>query len=154
MLKKGDKAPNFTGIDQLGEKISLEDYAVKKIILYFYPKDNTAGCTAEACSLRDGYSDLKKLGYVIIGVSPDNEKSHQKFIEKNSLPFRLVSDTDKSIAAAYGVWGEKKFMGRTYMGVIRKTFIINENGVITMIVDKVRTKDHAEQLLEILKTEN
>ncbi|MCD7963163.1 MAG: thioredoxin-dependent thiol peroxidase [Rikenellaceae bacterium] len=151
MLKEGDKAPFFSGKTESGKIISLSDFKGRKLILYFYPKDNTSGCTAEACSLRDGFSDLKDLGYSIVGVSPDSESSHVKFIEKHTLPFPLIADTDKTIAVDYGVWGEKKFMGRTYMGIIRKTFIIDENGLIQKIFDKVRTKDHAEQIMESLK---
>ncbi|MCC8088538.1 MAG: thioredoxin-dependent thiol peroxidase [Rikenellaceae bacterium] len=151
MLKEGDTAPVFSGRDGNGNIIGINDFKGRRLILYFYPKDNTPGCTAEACSLRDGYSQLKRLGYTILGVSPDKESSHLKFSEKNSLPFPLIADTEKEIATAYGVWGEKKFMGKTYMGIIRKTFIINENGIIEKIFDKVRTKDHAEQILENIK---
>lgn len=147
-LKVGDPAPAFEGTDQNGNKISLADFSGKKLILYFYPKDNTPGCTAEACSLRDGRDQLRKMGFEVVGVSPDSAKSHQGFIEKQGLNFTLIADTDKSIATAYGVWGEKKFMGRTYMGILRTTFVIDGNGVIEKIFDKVRTKDHFEQIIE------
>lgn len=148
MLSKGDKAPDFTATDQDGNPISLKDFKGKKLVLYFYPKDNTPGCTAQACDLRDNYSRLKKEGYEIIGVSPDTEASHLKFIEKYGLPFRLVSDTDKTVARAYGVWGRKKFMGRDYDGVFRTTFLIDEKGKIERVINKVKTKEHADQLLE------
>lgn len=149
-LKIGDKAPHFSGIDQDGKKIALGDFDGKKLILYFYPKDNTSGCTAEACSLRDGYKELLEMGFNVVGVSPDNEASHRKFMEKYSLPFPLIADTEKEIAAAYGVWGLKKFMGREYMGIIRTTFVIN-NGVIEKIFDKVKTKDHFVQIVDSYK---
>ena len=149
-LKIGDKAPHFSGIDQDGKKIALGDFDGKKLILYFYPKDNTSGCTAEACSLRDGYKELLEIGFNVVGVSPDNEASHRKFMEKYSLPFPLIADTEKEIAAAYGVWGLKKFMGREYMGIIRTTFVIN-NGVIEKIFDKVKTKDHFVQIVDSYK---
>lgn len=147
-LKVGDKAPDFKGKDQDGKDVSLADYKGKKLLLYFYPKDSTPGCTAEACSLRDGYDELLNSGYEVLGVSVDSEESHRKFIEKNSLPFRLLSDTDKSVVTTYGVWGEKKFMGKTYMGTIRTTFLIDENGIIEDIITKVQTKDHANQILK------
>ncbi|MEG1634367.1 MAG: thioredoxin-dependent thiol peroxidase [Rikenellaceae bacterium] len=146
-IKVGVKAPLFKLMDAQGVEHSIEDY--KKVILYFYPKDSTPGCTAEACSLRDGYSDIKHLGFEIIGISGDNAASHSRFIEKQNLPFILLSDEDKSVCAAYGAYGEKKFMGKTYMGIIRKTFVI-EDGIITHIFDKVNTKTHNEQILEIL----
>ena len=146
-LKTGDKAPDFKGKDQNGSEVCLQDYKGKKLVLYFYPKDNTSGCTAEACNLRDSYSDFRSRGFEIIGVSPDSEKSHTGFIAKNSLPFTLIADTDKAIAAAYGVWGEKKMYGRAYMGIIRTTFVIDENGLIEDIIEKVDTKNHARQLL-------
>ena len=139
-LKIGDKAPLFTGTDQDGKSISLSDFRGRKVILYFYPKDNTPGCTAEACSLR--------MGFEVIGVSPDSVKSHQGFIAKHGLNFPLIADADKSIAAAYGVWGEKKFMGRTYMGILRTTFVIGPDGTIEKIFDKVNTKDHFTQIVE------
>lgn len=148
MLNIGDKAPNFKGIDQEGKEISLEGLKGKKIILYFYPKDNTPGCTAEACSLRDGYTELKKKGFEIVGVSPDNEASHQKFAGKYELRFPLIADTNKLIAQDYGVWQLKKFMGREYMGVLRTTFIIDENGMIEKVFAKVNTKNHFEQIAD------
>jgi peroxiredoxin Q/BCP len=147
-LKAGDTAPGFTFTDPAGVTRNLNDYLGKKVILYFYPRDNTPGCTLEACSLRDGYNDLRGKGYEVIGVSADTAKSHEGFIAKYSLPFSLVSDTDKSVLMAYGVWGEKKFMGRQFMGIIRTTFIIDEQGRIAKIIDKVNTKNHAQQVLE------
>jgi peroxiredoxin Q/BCP len=144
-LKEGDKAPAISGIDQSGKPVSLDQYKGKKVILYFYPKDATPGCTAQACNLRDHYDSLTTAGYDVIGVSPDNEKSHQKFIEKQGLPFRLIADTDTSLAHAYGVWGPKKFMGKEYDGIHRTTFIIN-NGIIERIITKVDTKNHAAQI--------
>ncbi len=149
MLKPGDKAPEFTGTDKDGRPVSLADYRGKKLILYFYPKDNTAGCTAEACSLSNGYAELKAAGFEVVGVSPDSGQSHQKFTEKYSLPFTLLADTDKTIANLYGVWQLKKFMGREYMGIVRTTFIIDGNGVIEMVVPKVDTKNSASQILEL-----
>ncbi|BDX38321.1 peroxiredoxin [Tenuifilaceae bacterium CYCD] len=150
-LNIGDKAPDFKGIDQDGKGITLADYVGKNLVLYFYPKDNTSGCTAEACSLRDGYADLQKLGMDIVGVSPDSVKSHQSFIQKYSLPFRLIADTEKEVATAFGVWGEKKMYGKAYMGILRTTFIIDKNGIITHIFDKVDTKEHVSQILTELK---
>lgn len=150
-LKTGDVAPAFSANDQNENNISLSDYKGKKVILYFYPKDNTSGCTAEACSLRDGKSELEKMGFVIIGVSPDSEKSHRNFIAKHELNFTLVADTDKTIAKEYGAWGPKKFMGREYEGIIRKTFIIDEKGVIEKIFNKVDTKRHFEQIVDSYK---
>ena len=147
-LKIGDKAPDFKGNDQNENEICLANYSGKKLVLYFYPKDNTSGCTAEACNLRDSYSDFRSRGYEVVGVSPDSEKSHAGFIAKNNLPFTLIADTGKTIATAYGVWGEKKMYGRAYMGIIRTTFVIDENGVIEDIIEKVDTKDHARQLLK------
>ena len=147
-LKIGDKAPLFAGTDQDGKSISLSDFRGRKVILYFYPKDNTPGCTAEACSLRDGRAELQRMGFEVIGVSPDSVKSHQGFIAKHGLNFPLIADADKSIAAAYGVWGEKKFMGRTYMGILRTTFVIGPDGTIEKIFDKVNTKDHFTQIVE------
>ena len=146
-LKEGDKAPDFQGIDQNEKTISLSDYKGKKLILYFYPKDDTPGCTAEACNLRDNFSVLKKEGFELLGVSPDNPKKHKKFIDKYSLPFPLIADTEKEILNAYGVWGPKKFMGREYDGVHRTTFVIDEEGKIEKIITKVNTKAHAEQIL-------
>ncbi len=147
-LKEGDPAPDFQATIETGETVSLSDYKGKKLVLFFYPKDLTPGCTAEACNLRDHYQELKNAGYELLGVSPDSEKSHQKFIEKKNLPFHLLADTDKTVANAYGVWGPKKFMGRSYEGIHRTTFIIDEEGKIEKIITKVKTKNHAEQILE------
>lgn len=146
-LKAGDKAPEFSITTESGENISLNDYKGKKLVLYFYPKDNTPGCTAEACNLRDNYELLLKQGYEILGVSPDSEKSHKKFIEKHELPFKLIPDIEKEILQAYGVWAEKKMFGKTYMGVVRTTFVIDEVGVIEEVIKKVKTKDHANQIV-------
>ena len=147
-LKRGDKAPEIFGVDQTGKEIRLSDFAGSKLILYFYPKDNTPGCTAEACSLRDHYAELQASGCAVIGVSKDGEASHRKFIEKQSLPFSLIADTECKLNEAFGVWREKKMAGRTYMGTVRTTFIIDENGVITDIIEKVDTKNHASQILK------
>lgn len=149
-LKEGDKAPAFSFTDENGEIVSIKNYSGKKIILYFYPKDNTPGCTAEACNLRDNYNDLKAKGFEVIGVSPDSEKSHQAFTEKHDLPFTLIPDTDKKIMNDYGVWGEKKMYGKTYMGVNRTTFIISKEGIIEKIITKVKTKDHTNQVYKEL----
>lgn len=146
-LKVGSKAPAFKGKDQDGNSISLSDFKGKKLIIFFYPKDNTPGCTAEACSLRDNYALLQKNGFELLGISVDDEKSHQKFITKHSLPFPLLADTDQKVVNAFGVWVEKSMYGRTYMGTARKTFIINEEGKISNIIEKVDTKDHATQIL-------
>ncbi|RFM34834.1 thioredoxin-dependent thiol peroxidase [Chitinophaga silvisoli] len=150
-LKEGDKAPIFKGVDQSGNKVSLSDLKGKKVILYFYPKDMTPGCTAQACNLRDNYTALLKKGYAVVGVSTDGEKSHQKFAEKYELPFPLLADEDRKIVEQYGVWGEKKFMGKVYDGTHRTTFLINENGVIDKIISKPDTKNHTEEILEIWK---
>lgn len=147
-LKVGDKAPNFTGIDQNGESIELSQLVGKKIVLYFYPKDSTPGCTAQACDLRDNYQMLLSKGYTVLGVSADTQKSHQKFIEKHNLPFPLIADTEKEIIKAFGVWGPKKFMGKTFDGIHRTTFIIDEQGVIEEIIDKVKTKEHTSQIVK------
>ncbi|WP_347158472.1 thioredoxin-dependent thiol peroxidase [Pontibacter chitinilyticus] len=147
-LNIGDKAPAFEGKDQQGNTIRLSDYLGKKVVLYFYPKDNTSGCTAQACNLRDNYSDLQQQGYAVIGVSTDSEKSHQNFISKYGLPFPLIADTDKQIVAEYGVWQEKSMYGRKYMGTMRYTFLIDEDGVIRDIITKVKTSDHAGQILK------
>lgn len=147
-LNIGDKAIDFKVKNQNGKEISLSDFKGKKIVLYFYPKDDTPGCTAEACSLRDNYNSLIKQGYVVLGVSPDNEKKHLKFIEKYELPFDLLADTEQEIANAYGVWVEKSMYGRKYMGIARTTFIIDENGNIEEIIEKVDTKNHADQILK------
>lgn len=146
-LKAGDKAPDFSVPDQDGNMVSLKDYKGKKVILYFYPKDDTPGCTAEACNLRDNRPLIMKKDYEIIGVSADTVKSHKKFAEKFNLPFKLLADTEKDIINKYGVWGEKKFMGRKYMGILRVTFLINEKGVIEQVISDVKTKNHAEQIL-------
>ncbi len=150
-LKPGDKAPYFKGVDQNGNEISLDDFKGKKLILYFYPKDNTPGCTAEACDLRDNYNLWLEKGYAVVGVSPDTVKSHQKFAEKYDLPFPLIADPDKEILKAYGVWGLKKNYGREYEGVFRTTFIIDENGTIEEVFKKVKTKEHTKQILEKLE---
>ena len=150
-LKTGDIAPIINSIDSECKMITSSDFKGSKIILNFYPKDDTPGCTAEACNLRDNYSLLLKKGFKIIGVSADNEKSHKKFIEKYSLPFPLIVDSDKKVINDYGVWGQKKFMGKVYDGINRTTFIISENGIIEKIFTKVDTKNHTEQILESLK---
>ncbi len=150
ILKPGDLAPDFNAKDQDGNPVSLSDFKGKKLILYFYPKDNTPGCTAEACSLRDGYDELKDLGLEVIGVSPDSEKSHKSFINKYALPFRLIADTNHAIAEKYGVWGEKRMYGKTYLGILRTTFVIDEKGVITHVFNKVDTSEHVKQILEAL----
>ena len=147
-LKIGEKAPEFTAKNQISEEISLASFKGKKLILYFYPKDNTPGCTVEAKNLRDNFETLQKEGFEIVGVSPDNEQSHQKFIYKHGLPFDLIADVDKKILQDYGVWGEKKMFGKIKMGVFRTTFVINEKGIIEKIFKKVKTKEHAEQILE------
>jgi len=149
-MKIGDKAPEILGINEKGEEIKLSSYAGRKLVLYFYPKDSTSGCTAEACNLRDNYSDLRKAGYEVVGVSIDSEKSHQKFIEKNQLPFPLIADTEKKLVEQFGVWGEKSMYGRKYMGTFRTTFIINEEGIVERIIGpkEVKTKEHASQILK------
>jgi len=149
-LTIGDNAPNFSAKDQNGNNITLSQFAGKRVILFFYPKDNTPGCTVEACDLRDNYSDLKKRGFEIIGVSADDEKSHLKFIEKFQLPFPLIADTDKAVIQVFGVWGPKKFMGREFDGIHRTTFVIDANGKIEAIITKVSTKDHTAQIIEHL----
>ncbi len=147
-LKAGDKAPKFSAKDQDGKEISLSDFAGKKLVLYFYPKDNTPGCTAESCNLRDNYNLLLKKGYAVIGVSANNEKDHKKFIKKFSLPFPLIADTEKEVCNAYGVWGKKKFMGREFMGIVRTTFIISEKGIIEEVIEKVDNENHTAQILK------
>ncbi len=144
-LKTGDKAPAFKGNNQDGEQISLDDFKGKKLVLYFYPKDSTPGCTAQACNLRDNYDLLLNKGYAVVGVSADSDKSHKKFIEKNNLPFPLIADTGNEILKAYGVWGIKK--GRAKDGIHRTTFVIDENGFIAEVVEKVDTKEHTSQIL-------
>ena len=146
----GDKAPMFEGINQSGKKISLNDFKGKKLILYFYPKDNTPGCTAESCNLNENYEMWLKKGYDVVGVSPDSEKSHVNFIDKFGLKFNLIADTNHEILEAYGAWGEKSMYGKKYMGVLRTTYVIDENGIITAVYDKVNTKDHTNQILETL----
>ncbi|GLR16876.1 thioredoxin-dependent thiol peroxidase [Portibacter lacus] len=146
-LKEGEKAPAFVGINEKGENISLSDFEGKKLILFFYPKDDTPGCTKEACNLRDNYSKLQKLGFEVLGVSPDNAKKHQKFIDKYEFQYSLIADSEREIIDTYGVWGPKKFMGREYDGLHRTTFVIDESGKIEKIIEKVKTKDHAEQIL-------
>lgn len=147
-LKEGDKAPGFAAKDHAGKEISLKDFSGKKLILYFYPKDDTPGCTAEACNLRDNFSVLREKGFEVVGISPDAERSHNKFIDKYNLPFRLIPDPDKKIINAYHVWGKKKFMGKEYEGVLRTTFVIGETGIIEQVITDVKTKDHANQILE------
>ena len=147
-IKQGDNAPEFTGVNQNGDAVSLSRYAGKKLVLYFYPKDDTPGCTAEACNLRDNYDQFLSKGYAILGVSPDSEKKHQKFIEKYDLPFDLLADTEKETCEMYGVWVKKSMYGREYMGVARTTFIIDENGIIEEIISKVKTKEHTDQILK------
>ena len=149
-LKVGDAAPGFEGVNQNGETISLKDFAGKKLILYFYPKDNTPGCTAESCNLNDNYDAWLNKGFEVVGVSPDSQKSHQKFADKFGFRFNLIADTEKEILQAYGTWGLKKLYGKEYMGVLRTTFVIDENGVIVEIFDKVQTKDHTNQIIDTL----
>lgn len=146
-LKSGDKAPAFSGKDQDGNTLSLEHFKGGKLVIYFYPKDNTPGCTAQACDLRDNYDALLKAGYKVIGVSADNEKSHKSFIAKYNLPFPLIADTGKEMLKAYGVWGPKKFMGKTFDGIHRTTFVIDENSTIAEVIEKVDTKNHTAQIL-------
>lgn len=146
---EGQKAPDFKVQDQDGNVVSLQQFAGKKVVLYFYPKDDTPGCTAEACDFRDNYQGLVAKGIVVLGVSTDDEKSHKKFVTKHQLPFPLLADTDKKIVEAYGVWGEKSMYGKTYMGTNRKTFIIDEEGVIAHIINKVDTKNATAQVLEL-----
>lgn len=150
-LQIGDKAPEILGLDQNGNEIKLADFAGKKLVLYFYPKDNTPGCTAEACSLKDNYNELKRKGYEVLGVSIDSAASHQKFINKFSLPFNLITDGYKTLAELFGTWGEKSLYGKKYMGMLRTTFIINENGYIQKIMNpkEINTKEHGKQILEI-----
>ena len=147
-MNVGDKVPDFLGLDQEGNEVRLSNYPGKKVALYFYPKDNTSGCTAEACSLRDGYSQLLSAGYQVIGVSKDSAKSHQGFIAKHSLPFPLIADTDTQLQQQFGVWAEKKLYGRTYMGTLRQTFIIDaDTAVVERVIEKVKTSDSANQIL-------
>jgi len=146
-LQAGDPAPDFQGTTDEGTTVSLNDFAGKKLVLFFYPKDDTPGCTAEACNLRDNYGELQEKGYALLGVSPDSVKKHQKFKTKYDLPFPLLADEDQAVLNAFGVWGPKKFMGREYIGVHRTTFVIDENGKIEQVIAKVKTKDHAAQIL-------
>lgn len=147
-LETGLKAPDFTALDQEGNAITLSDYKGKKVVLYFYPKDNTPGCTAQACNLRDNYGALQAAGYVVLGISSDSQKSHKKFAEKQNLPFPLLVDEDLSVHQKYGTWVEKQMFGRKYMGTARTTFVINEEGVIEDIITKVKTKEHSSQILK------
>jgi peroxiredoxin Q/BCP len=148
MVKEGDAAPDFESRDAEGNTVKLSDLRGQKVALYFYPKDDTPGCTKEACSLRDGHSELTRRGIKVIGVSTDDEKSHRKFAEKYSLPFTLLADTDHKVAERYGVYGEKQFMGKTYMGVSRKTFLIDEQGRVRKVFDKVNVDEHADEVLK------
>ncbi|MDD2961865.1 MAG: peroxiredoxin [Muribaculaceae bacterium] len=150
-MKIGDKIPEKLGHDAEGKELTAADFAGKKLVIYFYPKDSTPGCTAEACSIRDGYGALLAAGYSILGVSKDSEASHRKFAEKYSLPFPLISDTDLALNEAFGVWQKKKMAGREYMGTVRTTFVINENGIVIDIISKVDTKDAASQILNLNK---
>ena len=150
-LETGQKAPAFEGLDQNGKTIKLEDFSGSKLILYFYPKDNTPGCTAESCDLRDNYQMWLGKGYKVLGVSPDSQKSHQKFIEKYNLPFPLIADTELKIIKDYGAWGTKKMYGKTYDGLLRTTFVIDEQGNIEQIFDKVKTKEHTQQILNTVQ---
>lgn len=147
-LKVGEKVPNFTVNDETGTPISLSDYKGKKLVVFFYPKANTPGCTAEACDLRDHYKELQDAGYELLGVSADSERKQANFKNKYDFPFPLLADEDKEVINAFGVWGPKKFMGREYDGIHRKTFIVDENGIVSRVIDKVKTKDHAAQILE------
>ncbi|MAT89404.1 MAG: thioredoxin-dependent thiol peroxidase [Flavobacteriaceae bacterium] len=147
-LKEGDTVPNFTSVDQDGNSVQLSDYKGKKLIVFFYPKANTPGCTAEACNLRDHYKELQDEGYELLGVSADSQRKQSNFKKKYDFPFPLLADEDKEVINAFGVWGRKKFMGREYDGIHRKTFVVNGEGVVTRVIDKVKTKDHAAQLLD------
>lgn len=148
-LKVGDKAPEFTSLNENEEQVSLSDYKGKRVILFFYPKDDSPGCTKEACNLRDNYRALQKRGFEVIGVSPDKPAKHKKFIDKYEFQYSLIADTEKEIINSYGLWGPKKFMGREIVGVHRTTFMINEEGVISHIIEKVKTKDHADQIIAL-----
>lgn len=147
-LQAGDNAPAFSGTTDEGKTVSLSDFSGEKLVVFFYPKDDTPGCTAEACNLRDNYAELKKKGYQLLGVSPDGVAKHLKFKKKHELPFPLLADEDKSVLNAFGVWGPKKFMGREYNGVHRTTFVIDADGKIEKVITKVKTKDHAAQIME------
>ncbi|MBO5180711.1 MAG: thioredoxin-dependent thiol peroxidase [Paraprevotella sp.] len=150
-MNVGDKAPEVLGVNERGEEVRLSQYRGRKVVLYFYPKDNTSGCTAEACSLRDNYTALREKGYEVVGVSVDSEASHRKFIEKHELPFTLIADTDKKLVTEMGVWGEKSMYGRKYMGTFRTTFIIDEEGMVEKVFlpKEVKTKTHGEQVLAL-----
>lgn len=148
MLKSGDKAPDFLGLDENGAEVRVSDYKGRRLVVYFYPKDSTPGCTAEACSLRDGMEDLADAGYAVVGISADSAASHSRFKEKQQLNFPLVADVDKSAIQAFGAWGEKKMAGRVYMGILRTTFVIDGNGVIERVITKVDTKNAAKQILD------
>lgn len=145
-IEEGKKAPAFSGIDQDGKKISLADFKGKKLALYFYPKDDTPGCTSQACSIRDGFKSLRKKGIEVVGVSPDDVKSHSKFVSKYDLPFCIIADTDKKILGKYGVWAEKAMYGKKYMGVVRTTFLIDEKGTVVKVIEKPKVKEHAEEI--------
>ena len=148
-LKVGEKVSSFTVNDHLGNPHSLEDYTGSKVVVFFYPKASTPGCTAEACDLRDHYKELKDAGYVLLGVSADTEKKQKAFVDKFDFPFPLLADTEKKIIEAFGVWGPKKFMGKEYEGILRTTFVMNKQGVITNVIEKVKTKDHTSQILDL-----
>lgn len=150
-LKVGDKAPEFEVKNEKGEVVKLSDFEGQRVVVYFYPKDNTPGCTAQACNLRDNYAEIRNEGIVILGVSADDEQKHQKFIEKFELPFQLLADVDKVLLNAYGVWGKKKFMGKEYDGIHRTTFVLDESHRIIGIIDKPKTKDHAAEILAVYK---
>lgn len=150
-LKEGMKAPDFAGVDQNGNPVSLKDFSGRKLVLYFYPKDNTPGCTSEACNLRDNYDGFINKGFAVVGVSMDSGKSHKSFAEKYSLPFPLIADTTRQIIDTYGVWKEKKLYGRTFLGIARTTFVIDEEGTIEKIISKVDTKEHSEQIFGLYK---
>ncbi|MDR2040756.1 MAG: thioredoxin-dependent thiol peroxidase [Tannerella sp.] len=153
-IEIGDKAPEILGLDQNGNKIRMSQFRGKKLALYFYSKDHTSGCTAEACSLRDGYGELQKAGYEVLGVSKDSAKSHRNFIEQHNLPFNLIVDMESRLQERFGVWAEKTMYGRKYMGTLRTTFLIDENGIVEKIIGKVDTKNHAAQILSIIEKEN
>ena len=148
MIKEGDAAPDFTARDAEGNEVNLSDLRGQKVVLYFYPKDDTPGCTREACSFRDGFAEFKRRGIEVLGVSTDDERSHREFAEKYGLPFQLLADTDHRVADLYGVYGERQFMGRKYMGVNRKTFLIDERGRISKVFDKVKVDEHADEVLQ------
>ncbi len=150
MLEVGTAAPDFTLKNQQGEDVSLSDFRGQKVVVYFYPKDNTPGCTKEACSIRDNYSDLQVKGAVVLGISADSVKSHAGFAQKHDLPFHLLSDPEKSVIKAYGAWGEKKMMGKTYEGILRSTFVIDEQGTIQKVFNKVKTAEHGTELIEVM----